>query len=79
LDAQQPLTEIDICPLQRHHFTTTPTSIPAKQYDHVRLMVYLLSGFEEPLMLVEVVEARRRSGYPQQTNSARQAFKNRVV
>lgn len=68
--AQLPLVEIDVRPLQRHDLAASQPSLPAKEHGQVRLR-FRSRRFDEPFVLVEIVEGGRTLRRAEQPNRAR--------
>jgi hypothetical protein len=61
LHRELPFVQIEIAPLERHHLPTPEAGFTAQQHDEVGVQLRL-GGFDQLLVLVEVVEPNRRLG-----------------
>src|SRR4026207_2287133 len=62
LDAELPLGEIDVSPLERDHLATPKARPPTQEYDEVCSRIERARRRDESFVLVEVVERHRCLG-----------------
>ena len=63
--------EVHVCPLKRHDFAYSETCVTSEQRDEMRLPADRTRRFNQPFVIIEVVEACFRSADPQQFDGAR--------
>jgi hypothetical protein len=56
LYANLPFLQIYITPLEGHHLATPKASVPTQEHDQVRIRIQRSCGFDQPFVLVEIVE-----------------------
>ena len=59
MDTHLAFFEVNVLPLQRHHFATSQASFPTQQDEQESLPIKVPGGLDESFERLEIVELRR--------------------